>query len=81
MRNCRNQAIDAKGEAQGQKTTRREYRCVGLGRTAIRIASRPPLIPAEEVLTEFLTYFSGRGTLFRRKAAAVAYALRDDPAR
>jgi hypothetical protein len=30
MRNCRNQAIDAKGEAQGQKTTRREYRCVGL---------------------------------------------------
>jgi hypothetical protein len=35
MRNCRNQAIDAKGEAQGQKTTRREYRCVGLGRTGL----------------------------------------------
>ena len=33
MRNCRNQAIDAKGEAQGQKTTTREYRCDGLGRT------------------------------------------------
>jgi hypothetical protein len=35
MRNCRNQAIDAKGEAQGQKTTRREYRCDGLGRTGL----------------------------------------------
>jgi len=40
---------------------------------------RPPLVTTEEVLTEFLTYFSGRGTLFRRKAAAIAYALRDDP--
>jgi hypothetical protein len=35
MWNCRNQAIDAKGEAQGQKTTRRVYRCVGLGRTGL----------------------------------------------
>ena len=35
MRNCRNQAIDAKGEAQGQTTTRREYRCDGLGRTGL----------------------------------------------
>lgn len=40
---------------------------------------RPALVTTEEVLTEFLTYFSGRGTLFRRKAAAVAYALEDDP--
>jgi uncharacterized protein len=39
---------------------------------------RPPLVTTEEVLTEFLTYFSGRGTLFRKKAAAVAYALQDD---
>jgi predicted nucleic acid-binding protein len=30
------------------------------------------------LLTELLTYFSGMGTLFRRKAAAVAFALRDD---
>ena len=36
---------------------------------------RPPLATTEEVLTEFLTYFSGRGSLFRRKAAAVSYAL------
>jgi predicted nucleic acid-binding protein len=42
-------------------------------------AERPPLVTTEEVLTEFLTYFSCRGTLFRRKAAAVAYALGDDP--
>ena len=41
--------------------------------------ARPPLITTEEVLTEFLTYFCGRGALFRRKAAVVAYALRDDP--
>jgi len=48
--------------------------------TAFDLApERPPLVTTEEVLTEFLTYFSGRGTLFRRKAAAVAYALRDDP--
>lgn len=40
--------------------------------------ARPPLVTTEEVLTEFLTYFSGRGALFRRKAAAVAYALQDD---
>lgn len=40
---------------------------------------RPPLVTTEEVLTEFLTYFSGRGSLFRKKAAAVAYALKDDP--
>ena len=41
--------------------------------------ARPSLVTTQEVLTEFLTYFSGRGTLFRRKAAAVAYALQDDP--
>jgi hypothetical protein len=35
MRNCRNQVIDAKGEAQGKETTRREYRCGGLGRTGL----------------------------------------------
>ncbi len=47
--------------------------------TAFDLApERPPLVTTEEVLTEFLTYFSARGTLFRRKAAAVAYALRDD---
>ena len=40
---------------------------------------RPPLVTTQEVLTEFLTYFSGRGTLLRTKAAAVAYALEDDP--
>lgn len=40
---------------------------------------RPPLVTTQEVLTEFLTYFSGRGTLFRSKAAAISYALQDDP--
>lgn len=41
--------------------------------TAFDLApERPPLVTTEEVLTEFLTYFSGRGTLFRRKAATVA---------
>ena len=40
---------------------------------------RPPLVTTEDVLTEFLTYFSGRGPLLRMKAAAVAYALQDDP--
>jgi predicted nucleic acid-binding protein len=40
---------------------------------------RPPLVTTQEVLIEFLTYFSGRGALFRRKAAAVAYVLQDDP--
>jgi uncharacterized protein len=40
---------------------------------------RPPLVTTEEVLTEFLTYFSGQGSLLRGKAAAVAYALQDDP--
>ena len=33
MRNCRNQAPDAKGEAQAVETVRREYRCRELGRT------------------------------------------------
>jgi predicted nucleic acid-binding protein len=64
---------------------RREIRC---GRFSIPIMivtafdlshQRPPLVTTEEVLTEFLTFFSGRGPVFRRKAAAVAYALRDDP--
>ena len=41
--------------------------------------ARPSLVTTEEILTEFLTYFSGRGALFRKKAAAVAYALKDDP--
>ena len=40
---------------------------------------RPPLVTTDEVLTEFLTWFSGRGSLLRMKAAAVAYALQDDP--
>lgn len=40
---------------------------------------RPPLVTTEEVLTEFLTCFSGRGPIFRRKEAAVSYALQDDP--
>jgi predicted nucleic acid-binding protein len=40
---------------------------------------RPPLVTTLEVLTEFLTYFSGRGSLFRKKAAAIAHALEDDP--
>jgi hypothetical protein len=31
--NCRNQALDAKGEAQAVPTVRREYRCKRLGRT------------------------------------------------
>jgi predicted nucleic acid-binding protein len=44
--------------------------------TAFDLApERPPLVTTEEVLT----YFSGRGTLFRGKAATVVYALRDDP--
>jgi len=32
-RNCRNQILDAKGEAEAAKTARREYRCRDLGRT------------------------------------------------
>ena len=40
---------------------------------------RPPVVTTEEVLTEFLTYFSGRGSLLCMKAAAAEYALRDDP--
>jgi hypothetical protein len=32
-RNCRNQTLDAKGEAEAAKTARLEYRCHGLGRT------------------------------------------------
>jgi predicted nucleic acid-binding protein len=48
--------------------------------TAFDLAfQRPPLVTTEEVLTEFLTYFSGRGSLLRIKAAMVAYALQDDP--
>ena len=31
--NCRNQSLDAKGEAEAAKTARREYRSQGLGRT------------------------------------------------
>ena len=31
--NCRNQALDAKGEAQAAPTVRREYRSKRLGRT------------------------------------------------
>jgi hypothetical protein len=30
--NCRNQTLDAKGEAEATKTARREYRSQGLGR-------------------------------------------------
>jgi len=41
--------------------------------------ARPPLVTTEEILSEFLSYFSARGSLFRKKAAAVAYALKDDP--
>lgn len=33
MRNCGNQCVDAKGEAQVDEPTRREYRCGALGRT------------------------------------------------
>ena len=32
-RNCRNQTLDAKGDAEAAKTVRSEYRCQGLGRT------------------------------------------------
>ena len=39
---------------------------------------RPPLVTTEEVLVEFLTYFSGHGSLLRNKAAAVAYALHEE---
>ena len=35
VRNCRNQALDAKGEAQAAKTARREYRSKGLGRIGL----------------------------------------------
>jgi len=31
--NCRNQTLDAKGDAEAAKTARPEYRCQGLGRT------------------------------------------------
>jgi hypothetical protein len=33
--NCRNQALDAKGEAQAANTARREYRNKGLGRIGL----------------------------------------------
>jgi hypothetical protein len=32
-RNCRNQTLDAKGDAEAAKTVRSEYQCQGLGRT------------------------------------------------
>jgi hypothetical protein len=32
-RNCGNQTLDAKGDAEAAKTARPEYRCQGLGRT------------------------------------------------
>ena len=32
-RNCRNQTLDAKGDAEAAKTARPEYRRHGLGRT------------------------------------------------
>jgi len=31
--NCRNQVLDAKGDAEAAKTARQEYRSQGLGRT------------------------------------------------
>jgi predicted nucleic acid-binding protein len=37
--------------------------------------TRPPVITTEETLIEFLTFFSGKGSLFRRKAVAVARSL------
>jgi predicted nucleic acid-binding protein len=37
---------------------------------------RPPLVTTEETLIEFLTFFSGKGALFRVKAVAVVRSLR-----
>jgi predicted nucleic acid-binding protein len=36
---------------------------------------RPPLLTTDEILIEFLTFFSGKGTLFRVKAVAIARSL------
>ena len=41
--------------------------------------SRPNIVTTEEVLTEFLTYFAGRGPMLRKKAAAITTAILTDP--
>ncbi len=41
--------------------------------------SRPNIVTTEEVLTEFLTYFAGRGPMLRKKAAAITAAILTDP--
>ena len=38
-------------------------------------ATRPPIVTTQEILIEFLTFFSGRGPRFRIKAVAVANSL------
>jgi hypothetical protein len=40
-RNCGNQTLDAKGDAEAAKTARPEYRCQGLGRTDLYERRRP----------------------------------------
>ncbi len=40
---------------------------------------RPPIVTTEEVLTEFLTFFGGKGPFLRVKAVAVARKILDDP--
>lgn len=37
------------------------------------------VVTTDEVLTEFLTYFAGRGPLLRLKAAAIAHSVLEDP--
>lgn len=39
---------------------------------------RPPLLTTDEILIEFLTFFSGKGPLFRVKAVAVARSLQSN---
>jgi predicted nucleic acid-binding protein len=41
--------------------------------------NRPPIVTTEEVVTEFLTFFGGKGPLLRVKAVAVARNLFTDP--
>lgn len=40
---------------------------------------RPTIVTTDEVLTEFLTFFGGKGQFLRRKAVAISLAIFSDP--
>jgi predicted nucleic acid-binding protein len=42
-------------------------------------STRPMVVTTEEVLTEFLTFFGGKGPFLRRKAVAITVAILSDP--